>query len=83
MFLKDSFSVSVDTTTEGKQSIEMIKNIKTKYDIIFMDVNMPVINNSISFICLSIFFFSFFQGMDGIQVIKKLNSLEKSKIIPK
>lgn len=62
MFLKDFFSLAVDTTTEGKKSIEMVKNAKTKYDIIFMDVNMPVLNNSISFECLSkiLYYFFFF-----------------------
>lgn len=42
MFLKDYFSVNVNTTTEGKESIEMIKNAKKTYDVIFMDINMPV-----------------------------------------
>lgn len=42
IFLKDSFDLIIHSTTEGLDSITMIKKAKPVYDIIFMDVNMPV-----------------------------------------
>lgn len=43
-FLKDSFQITVHSTTEGSESIKIIQKAgKSLYDIIFMDINMPVI----------------------------------------
>lgn len=43
MFLNDTFSITIHSTTEGKEAIEKVKSSSFVYDIIFMDVNMPVI----------------------------------------
>lgn len=85
LYLKDTFQLSIHSTTEGKDSISMIKNTQYKfiYDIIFMDVNMPVIFFNYINIKIKKYIIKKKKNMDGIQVIKNLNDLEKNKIIPK
>lgn len=43
-FLKDTFNLVIHSTTEGQKSIDIIKTAKNVYDIIFMDINMPVMD---------------------------------------